>query len=826
MESIAHIRVSDKKVQTVERHLLEVKTLAEEYGKKLNVPHVTGLAGMLHDMGKYTEKFRTYILAAVNGAEDRLRRGDVDHSTAGGRLLYDRFHADAKAPYKAILAEVVGNAIISHHSYLHDFLDPDLESPYFRRVACKKLEEFDQSVEAFFTHVMSEQDFQQYVKQAATEVEQFLAREPAKSMELKLMFLTKFVFSALIDADRTNTRWFEMGEPDEPEQNVMALFEGYYDKLMAQLRSFDENKDADTPIARLRGEMSEQCERFAAQPSSIYALSIPTGGGKTLASLRYALKHALTFGKQRIIYVVPFTTIIEQNAATVRTILQDDANILEHHSNVIEVEVEEDDEEQDGLALTARQKANLAKDNWDAPIIFTTMVQFLNVFFAHGSRNIRRLHNLCDAVIIFDEVQKVPTHCISLFNQALNFLKDYGGSSIVLCTATQPALQFVEQKLDIGTDAEMIQDINRVIDAFKRVELVDQATDKAWGTEDLADFVRATVQEAGNMLVILNTKSVVKALYERLQAMQEQRQFGSDGKIRLYHLSTSMCPAHRFAILDKVRAHLKQKEKVICVSTQLIEAGVDVSFNCVVRSLAGLDSIAQAAGRCNRHGKDEMRNVYIIDHAEEILKHLKEIQVGKELTRAMLVDRKRDPAVHGGHLLSRQAMEFYFQKFYMRLEADLNNFVPKLRKNMTDLLYAGRYETDSYFQAYHKKKEEEKAKDTWLPLVLANSYGTAAKYFHVIDDYTRAVIVPYGGGTEVIADLNGSGTIDDLTRLLKRAQQFTVNLYEHDLRQLDRSGGLETCLDGKVLVLKEGAYSEHFGVDLSSDSAMGFLGCF
>lgn len=824
MQSIAHIRVSDMKVQTVERHLLEVKTLAEEYGKKLNIPHVTGLAGMLHDMGKYTEKFRTYILAAVSGAEDRLRRGDVDHSTAGGRLLYDRCH-DAKAPYKAILAEVVGNAIISHHSYLHDFLDPDLESPYLRRVACKKLEEFDQSVEAFFTLVMSEQEFQRYVDQAAAEVEQFLVRVPAKSMELKLMFLTKFVFSALIDADRTNTRWFELGEPNEPEQNVMALFQGYYDKLMAQLHSFEENKDADTPIARLRSEMSELCERFAAKPSSIYTLSIPTGGGKTLASLRYALKHALTYDKKRIIYVVPFTTIIEQNAATVREILQDEANILEHHSNVVEVEMEEDDEEQDGLALTARQKANLAKDNWDAPIIFTTMVQFLNVFFAHGSRNIRRLHNLCEAVIIFDEVQKVPTHCVSLFNQALNFLKEYGGSSIVLCTATQPALQFVEQRLDMPEDAEMISNLDKVIDAFKRVDLIDKATERPWSTEDLASFVRDTVQEAGNILVILNTKSVVKSLYERLQAMQEQHQFGEE--IFLYHLSTSMCAAHRFAILEKVRAHLEAEEKVICVSTQLIEAGVDVSFNCVVRSLAGLDSIAQAAGRCNRHGKDEMRNVYIIDHAEENLKHLKEIQIGKELTRAMLVDMERDAKAHGGQLLSQQAMEFYFQKFYMRLEADLNNFVPKLRKNMTDLLYAGRYETDSYFQAYRKKKEEEKAKDTWLPLVLANSYGTAAKYFHVIDDYTRAVIVPYGeGGKKVIADLNGSGTIDDLTRLLKRAQQFTVNLYEHALRQLDRSGGLESCLDGKVLVLKEGAYSEHFGVDLSSDSAMGFLGCF
>ncbi|WII39148.1 CRISPR-associated helicase Cas3' [Paenibacillus thiaminolyticus] len=827
MQSIAHIRIGDEKVQTVERHLLEVKTLAEEYGKKLNIPHVTGLAGMLHDMGKYTEKFRTYLLAAVSGAEDRLRRGDVDHSTAGGRLLYDRFHADAKAPYKAILAEVVGNAIISHHSYLHDFLDPDLESPYLRRVACKKLEEFDQSVEAFFTHVMSEQEFQGYVDQAAAEVEQFLAGVPAKSLELKLMFLTKFVFSVLIDADRTNTRWFEMCEPDEPERNTKELFSSYYERLMAELHSFKKKKDAHTSIALLRSEMSELCERFAAKPSSIYTLSIPTGGGKTLASLRYALKHALTFNKKRIIYVVPFTTIIEQNAATVREILQDEVNILEHHSNVVEVEVEEDDEDQDGLALTARQKANLAKDNWDAPIIFTTMVQFLNVFFAHGSRNIRRLHNLCDAVIIFDEVQKVPTHCISLFNQALNFLKEYGGSSIVLCTATQPALQFVEQKLELAEDAEMISNLDEVIDAFKRVDLIDKATERAWSTEELACFVQDTIQEADNILVILNTKSVVKSLYERLQAMREQHQFGEDEEIFLYHLSTSMCAAHRSAILEKVRAHFEAEEKVICVSTQLIEAGVDVSFKCVIRSLAGLDSIAQAAGRCNRHRKDEIRNVYIIDHAEENLKHLKEIQIGKELTRTMLVDMKRDAKAHGGQLLSQQAMEFYFQKFYMRMEADLNNFVPKLRKNMTDLLYAGRYETDSYFQAYHKKKEEEKAKDTWLPLVLANSYGTAAKYFHVIDDYTRAVIVPYGeGGKKVIADLNGSGTIDDLTRLLKRAQQFTVNLYEHDLRQLDRSGGLESCLDGKVLVLKDGAYSEHFGVDLSSDSAMEFLGCF
>ncbi|WP_195572562.1 CRISPR-associated helicase Cas3' [Paenibacillus sp. 1001270B_150601_E10] len=815
MRSIAHIRERDGIVQTVETHLLEVKALAESYGEKLNIRHVAGLAGMLHDMGKYTNKFSEYIVAATsNSVVLKPKRGEVDHSTAGGKLLYEWFHTKNISKLKGILAEVVGNAIISHHSYLKDYLSPDLQSDYLKRVRdkVKGLEEYEHSKEAFFNKVMCEQEFHDYVDQAALELETFLTVPSSGSIEMKLMFLTKVIFSMLIDADRTNTRMFEENKPHESAIDTMKLFDTYYKRLTAKVNSFKKAKFATSPINVLRSGMSEQCDQFASNPSGIYTLSIPTGGGKTLASLRYALKHALEYGKKRIVYIVPFTTIIEQNAEEIRKVLQDREHVLEHHSNVIE-DIDDNDENQDGMTTT-QQKLKLAKDNWDAPIIFTTMVQFLNVFYAKGSRNIRRLHNLCEAVIIFDEVQKVPTPCISLFNHALNFLKDYGQSSLVLCTATQPALHYVEQKLDINTDAEMINHIDDVNAAFKRVKMVDKATDEQFTTDKLAEFIRKLQEEVRSVLIILNTKSVVKELYQQL--VEREATSGIEGCF-FYHLSTSMCAAHRNAILDKVKAHLSKQEKVICVSTQLIEAGVDVSFDCVVRSLAGLDSIAQAAGRCNRHGKDDIRNVYMIDHEEENLKHLKEIKKGKEITRKMLKMMKRDSSAYGGDILSRQAMERYFADYYLELKTDLNYHIHTLKKNMTELLFESKRDADSNYQAYFNEKEEK------LPLFIANSYGTAAEHFTVIDDHTASVIVPYGEGEDIIAKLNGGGSIEDWSRLLRRAQHYMVNLYRYEIDHLDRSGGLESCLDGKVLVLKEGAYSEQFGVDIENDSPMGLL---
>lgn len=802
MNFIAHIRESDKQIQSVAEHLLGVKALAESIGEKIGVKHITGLAGMLHDMGKYTDEFKDYIIKAVENPGDAPKRGSVDHSTAGGRLLYQKFHTGSPSRGSWILAEVVGNAIISHHSYLHDFLNEDLESPYLKRVRDKPLKEYDKSMQQFFDEVISEQAFQQYVLRAIDELEAYLSQPSVENSESKLMFLSKFVFSALIDADRTNTRLFEENKQEETTPCRQALFHTYYERLMQKLHSYQEKEDAKTRINELRRELSDQCDKFAEKPSGIYTLSIPTGGGKTLASLRYALKHAIRENKKHIIYVVPFTTIIEQNAEEVRKILMDDAHILEHHSNVID-DMRDDDEAQDGM-MNAQQKLKLAKDNWDSPIIFTTMVQFLNVFYARGSRYIRRLHNLCESVIIFDEVQKVPVSCVSLFNHALNFLKSYGHSSLILCTATQPALDFVERRLEISADSEMIQNVDQVIEAFKRVEIVDKATGETFDTDKLADFITEKMEEVQSILVVLNTKTVVKRLYRQIETLD----------IPLYHLSTSMCAAHRNRILEQVRGHLQREEKVVCISTQLIEAGVDVSFDCVIRSLAGLDSIAQAAGRCNRHGKKEIQQVYIIDHAEENLKHLQEIKVGKQLVQRMLIDLKKDPNQHGGNLLSVQAMEQYFRKFYTEFSSRslLNYYIRGLEKDMTELLMANR-NNSSYNLEYKNSKKES------LPLFLVNSYRTAADHFQVIDDQTTAVLVPYREeGKEIIAQLNGDETIENLSMLLRKAQQYTISLFAYEREQLSKNDGLVSLMDGKILALKESAYSEEYGLDVENDS--------
>lgn len=805
MNYTAHIRESDHQEQTLKDHLLEVKALAESYGEKLDVRHLTGLAGMLHDLGKYTQEFQEYLLEAVHNPNSPPKRGSVDHSTAGGKLLYELFHKDGKTnPYKGIVAEIVGNAVISHHSYLQDFLNPELESSYLKRVQDKELTEFERTKQFFFEYVMKKEVFMNYVETAANELEKFLSKASSLGkIEEKLMFLTKFIFSAIIDADRTNTRIFEENR-DDIAVNSNELFDTYYDRLTEKVSSFKKQQNANTPINLLRSQMSDECEKFAEKPSGIYTLSIPTGGGKTLASLRYALKHAKLFNKKRIIYIVPYTTIIEQNAEDVRKILMDEANILEHHSNVIDDD-NVDDENQTG-SMNVRKKLKLAKDNWDSPVIFTTMVQFLNVFYAKGSRNIRRLHNLSESVLIFDEVQKVPIPCVSLFNQALNFLKTYAYCSIVLCTATQPALDFVEHELEINTDAEMIKSLDNVIKAFKRVEIIDRATDEIFNNEKLADFIEEKIEEVQSVLVILNTKLVVKNLYNLLKDRQSLPP--------IYHLSTSMCSAHRNNILSEIRNALNQGKKIICISTQLIEAGVDISFNCVVRSLAGLDSIAQAAGRCNRHGEKGIQNVYVIDHEEEKLDRLKEIKVGKEVARKILIDVKQDKSSYDGSILSWRAMEKYFLEYYTHFENDLNYFIPKLKKNMTELLTITKRE-NSYHKAYRDNKGDI------LPLFLANSYKTAAENFYVIENITTSVLVPYKEGKGVITELNGKNSIEEFTQLLRKAQQYTINLYRNDLDKLAKNNGIVSYLEGKVLALKEGAYNNEFGLNIENDSQLG-----
>ncbi|MNO31571.1 CRISPR-associated nuclease/helicase Cas3 [compost metagenome] len=802
---IAHVREHDKEIQPLKTHLLGVQRLAEQFGEKLGLKHVAGLAGLLHDLGKYSDQFQEYIdIVAFHPELPQPKRGEVDHSTAGGRLLFSLFHRTESSFYEKLLAEIVSNAIISHHSNLQDYLSPDIQSDYLRRVQDKTLPEYELTIDRFFMDVISREGLINYTNAAVDELKQFTDHSPTQSF-----FVTKYIFSCLIDADRTDTRRFE--EQNETEESVqqLLLFEDYYDRLLAHLATLREKSNASEPINMLRSHMSEQCDTFAAERSSgIYTLSIPTGGGKTLASLRYTLRHACEYKKQRIIYVVPYTTIIEQNADEVRKVLQDNQYILEHHSNIIEDEpigMEDGDEADDGL-ITDKEKLKFARDNWNNPIIFTTLVQFLNVFYAKGNRNTRRLHNLSHSVIVFDEVQKVPIHCISLFNEALNFLKQDAHCSILLCTATQPTLEGVKHSLLKDRDGEIVPNLSEVAKAFKRVELVDR-TENPMTNETLANWVMSEINGWGSTLIILNTKRVVKDLYEKLK----------DGPMPVYHLSTAMCATHRKDQLKEIRDMLNQQVPFICVTTQLIEAGVDVSFKCVIRSLAGLDSIAQAAGRCNRHGEDALQNVYIINHAEEAVSKLTEIKVGKEMSSHVLARFKKKADQYEGNLLLPKAMSEYFRYYYNRMEANLNYYVKELDKEMTKLLMSLSPEND-YVTHYQKKH------GTSFPLLLNGSYKTAAEYFQVIDQKTTSVLVPYGGGKELIAQLNGGAWLDDVSKFLKHAQQYTVNLYSQEMKQLRESNAIVEHLDGMIYEVKENWYSDKYGVDLKGEGGMDFMG--
>lgn len=789
MNYIAHIRSDDQQEQLVEDHLFAVSNLAEEYGDKIGAGALGALAGILHDAGKFTEDFRQYIIKACQNPDNPPPRGSVDHSTAGGRILFDYFHQVHSSETEKLVAELVGNVIFSHHGGLQDFISPsNLSSPVDRRF--KKEVESRGVYERLLRH-FSKDELQEYIKQAEKEIRAILLKNQSSTRQpqVTLTLLMRYVFSCLIDADRTNTRNFEEKLPDENQESHECLFRTFYHQLMQHLDSLESQPQ--TKINELRSEMSEACEQFASKPSGTYTLSIPTGGGKTLASLRYALKHAVEHHKKRIIFILPYTSIIEQNAQTIRDILGDEKNIFEHHSNVIESKNENN--------YFKDKKTRLAKENWDAPIIFTTMVQYLDTFYSYSNRNARRLHNLADTVVIFDEVQSVPHRCISLFNESVNFLRNVCNSSILLCTATQPALDYVEHGID-QIDGEIVKDIRSVSEAFKRVRFVDKLRPEKWSTTDLAVFVEEQMEYCSSVLAILNTKNAVSDLYQKLK---------EDTSLPIYHLSTAMCAAHRRNVLSTVKNKLENGEKVICISTQLIEAGVDISFECVIRSLAGLDSIAQAAGRCNRNGEYGMRDVFVVNHGEESLKHLPTIKSGAEIAERLLKDIREGNVE--GDALSSEVMTLYFKNFYHTLKQDLEYPIYSEYYTLYGLLGGN----SKVVQEYHNKHTDT------FPLLHTSSFETLSRHFQVIEQTSTSIVVPYEEGKELIADLTESSSILSLEEVFKKIQLYSINIFENQKRELDQQGALIYHMNGKVLELRESFYDHEFGLTIEENASMG-----
>jgi len=806
-EAIAHVRDSDKAQQALSDHLLGVAAKAQKYASVIGLESMGELLGLLHDLGKYSKAFQDYLKSGTgifNQDEDYVDaknlKGKIDHSTAGAQYVLQRLAG--MGSQVACMAEMLAHCLVSHHSGLIDGLDPSGETVTLRRF--QKADEktylkevcdsIDSLIQVRVDALLSDSGlFDSFLKTTNA-----LGVGVRNSSQLKFAFalLDRFLFSCLIDADRVDTANFEKPiEAGFRAQNEDLDWKDPIGRLEKKYASFLIRGKVD----EIRAQVAGQCLKAADRPLGLYTLTVPTGGGKTLASLRFALSHAQKHGLERVIYVIPFTSIIDQNAQEIREIMesaefgpaQPGKLVLEHHSNLTP------DEE------SWQQK--VLSQNWDAPIVFTTNVQVLEAMFGAGTRNARRFHQLSKAVVIFDEAQAIPINCVHLFNNTINFLVAHCRSTVVMCTATQPLLHRVSEtrgKLAKQENSELIEDVGALFRDLKRVEVLDCQKPGGHSNNEIAHVLIKELEKAGSVLLIANTKTMAKDLYQIVAT-----QVPPDTEV--FHLSTNMCPMHRMEKLSQIRQRLDDDVPTVCISTQLIEAGVDVDFGAVIRLTAGLDSIAQAAGRCNRNGLRPTGRVLILNPSEEKLGSLVDIQIGIEKTGRVLRDLLTDSALAGCDLLSPTVMErFYSYYFYDRKEEMVYQVGPKSEVGRNDSLLELLSENNLSVSEYKRAHN-----GAWPTMYFRQAFMTAARCFKAIDSPTQGVIVPFGDeGQRIISELFASESPETQFGLLKQAQRYSVNVYQNMIDRLWKADAIKEISGAGILTLDERFYSEAFGL--------------
>ncbi len=824
-EFIAHFREADRTKQTITEHLRETANLARENAERIGLPLLGELCGLLHDVGKYSDEFQHYIQSSCGliqpgekgFVDSKKLRGKIDHGTAGAQLIWES--GFQKNLLEIFLRQLLALCVVSHHSGLLDCIEPkdgidrfskrmekDDAKTHLSEVRRKIDTEVLQGIEA----LIQSSEIREELK---TLMQKVLKAEPMNYLirDFRHGMLARFLFSCLIDADRTDTADFVT--PDRVEEKWKGQYpdwESFIQALESRLEKFQtqDTTGDEGNIYKLRAEISSNCREFGVREKGLYSLTVPTGGGKTLASLRFALYHAKRNKISRIIYVVPYTSIIDQNAEEVRKIFEELSQatgkeiVLEHHSNLTP--------EKDTF------QGKLFAENWDAPIIYTTAVQFLETLFGSGTRGVRRMHQLANAVIVFDEIQTLPVRIVHLFNNAINFLLDLCGSTVVFCTATQPCLDKVDPEkgaISLRPDHEMMSNVKKLFKQLQRVEVQDRRKAGGWTEEEVAELAYQNLQSAKTVLIIVNTKSSAKRLFELCKHYDAE----------VYHLSTNMCPAHRLDILGCVKECLDSEgdRPAICISTQLIEAGVDVDFGAVIRYLAGLDSIAQAAGRCNRHGRRDIGYVYVVNPANENLDKLEDICIAQEEAQRVFDEYKVDPQVFGHDIIGIEAMNRYYKYYFFKRAPQMTYPVPanvfNHEDNILSLLSSNKETVGIYY------REQKKAP----PLVLRHSFQSAAKVFKVIETSTQGVIVPYSKeGEGIISELCSAFEVDKQYELIKKAQRYAVNLFPNMFKALSKNGAIFEVQEGSgIFYLLQQHYSNDFGVAHEVVNEMAFLHC-
>lgn len=738
MEYIARFDKDGIRSQSIHHHLEQVAAYCAENCCDFTEAQIGEVLGWLHDIGKYTEDFQRRV---------RNEPIHTQHAIAGAaecERLYQKT--------KNYLYRLLSYCIAGHHAGLPDW---GSESGFERELA-RKLKIQDELIG----------DYSAW----KTEIEvpslpnSYLPFQPSKYLAKHFGFAfqmyTRFLFSALVDADRTDAQGFEEQNVVEAVKKHLSLaeMEAIYTEKTEAFRADAE----ETYINQIRDSILDDCYEAAKGEKGFYSLSVPTGGGKTRSSLGFALRHGVMHKMKRIIYSIPFTSIIEQNAEVYRELLGDD-NVLEHHCN-FENPYRTDASEEEMLK---HKRLLLAQENYESPLIVTTNVQFFESLFSNKPSRVRKLHNYANSVIILDEVQAIPNEYIKPCMYALTELVEHYGCTVVLCTATQPEFaengllpEHVKVKEIISNKAKLFADLKRTKGCFLGQKTVEE--------------IGAQLREQKQVLCVVNTKRHALDLFAQLDAKDEAN----------FYLTTNMMPCHRIQVIEEIRRRLHDKLPCRVVSTQLIEAGVDVDFPVVYRSLTGIDSIIQAAGRCNREGKNPVAEVFVFE-PEPAYACTGYLGMTAALAKGIIQRFPED-------FLGEKAVHAYFVKLFD-------------------------------FSGDNVDSKNILKEDPQLNRNFAFDFQTIAENFRLIDSQGFPVVILNdetnwnGESKEVCKQLKKAEFAEGLGGILRELSKHCVNVRPNVLDKMKEAGVLKTVADEILVLTQLDWYREKTGLTMPEE---------
>lgn len=787
IEAVAHKCIVNGKVryQSLEEHLLNVAINASREAKPYGLENTLFLVGILHDLGKAQKAFYEYITKDT--------KAHVVHSSAGGKYIADSCEALKNSDnnrYEQIdtYKEITSYVIFAHHGLMDMINMKEGSDNYGTRLDyAVKDNVYEQEILPYVKELETilinkgYEPIECILKKSYEEIncviknqfDPLIIKDDSKKEQNKkhsfyIGCLVRFILSYLKNADVTDS--ISVEQPQLISRIAEKERDDFWEKSLDNVEKiYDEfKKKKQSQLSVLRSQISEDSKIFSVEnKTGIYTLEVPTGGGKTLTALRYAINNAKEFQKERVFYITAYLSVLEQNASEIKRVINNDDYVLEHHSNIVKDYGDDNENEDDNPQYMWQQ---YLEDSWERPIVLTTMVQFFNTLFAGKSNNIRRFNQLKNSVIIVDEIQSLPVKAIYNFNLMANFLKEVMNCNIVLCSATQPLLddESLDYKINYGNNKQSNKNIIGLTkeqkQLFDRVHFVNKTGNNATDvmtTADLSTLVMECVEEKDSVLIVLNTKNAVKSLYE---AIPEE----FEGK--LVYLSTNMCASHRLDVIKDIKDSLKNKGKIICISTQLIEAGVDIDFNTVIRSLAGIDSIIQAAGRCNRENRLDKGIVFLINYCEENLKMLQDIKATVDACQGAL--RTYIKKYGNNNLNMDELQQIYYQKYYDEKNTTMVYAIGKDGTNILEWLSDNKMNVCSYHANQGKR----------YPRHLRQAFKSAANAFNLIDNQTQGIIVHYNN-EDLLNKLNEAYQKYDygsIKKILAQLQSYTVNVYNLD----------------------------------------------